>query len=290
MKYLKLSVLLMFSIIFLFLFFYWIKDYSHNKKVVAQVNKRELSEKELQMSLNELYKDITIKRKVNEMLIQEEIERRGYKGLNKEEFKKAKKYYSLVNNIELKDKSIDSKLREKIKFFYFTLLIIKKDTVTEEELYEFWNKEKNNSILTEYQVKVHTDKSQNKLKKIENDLALGISVKEIEAKYNIHFQNQAIKQDNPLTEELSQLRPMDYIHTHNYNFNSSAHTKDSHKNQINDDEGSHAIIILENIINSQSKSLENDKDEIIDYYITKNIYKEKIELINLLKGKYKVKL
>ncbi|PET36187.1 hypothetical protein CN514_24740, partial [Bacillus sp. AFS001701] len=108
------------------------------------------------------------------MLIQEEIERRGYKGLNKEEFKKAKKYYSLVNNIELKDKPIDSKLRQKIKFFYFTLLIIKKDTVTEEELYEFWNKEKNNSVLTEYQVKVHSDKNQNKLKKIENDLALGI--------------------------------------------------------------------------------------------------------------------
>ncbi|MES9685483.1 hypothetical protein ABWK22_21795, partial [Gottfriedia acidiceleris] len=130
MKYLKLSVLLMFSILFLFLFFYWIKDYSANKKVVAQVNNRDLTEKELQKSLYELYKDITIKRKVNEMLIQEEIERRGYKGLNKEEFKKAKKYYSLVNNIELKDKPIDSKLRQKIKFFYFTLLIIKKDTVT----------------------------------------------------------------------------------------------------------------------------------------------------------------
>ncbi|PET36041.1 hypothetical protein CN514_24835, partial [Bacillus sp. AFS001701] len=118
----------------------------------------------------------------------------------------------------------------------------------------------------------------------------GISVKEIEEKYNIRFQNQAIQQDNPLTEELSQLRSMEYIHTHNYNFDSSLNTKDLHKNQINDDEGSHAIIILENIINSQSKSLENDKDEIIDYYITKNIYKEKIELINLLKGKYKVKL
>ena len=179
---------------------------------------------------------------------------------------------------------------EKIKFFYFTLLIIKKDTVTEEELYEFWNKEKNTSVLTEYQVKLYTDKSQNKLKQIENDLALGISVKEIEEKYNIRFQNQAIKQDNPLTDELSQLRPMDYIHSHNYNFDSNLHTKDSHINQINDDEGSHAIIILEKIINSQSKSLENDKDEIIDYYITKNIYKEKIELINLLKGKYKVKL
>lgn len=275
MKYVKQVIYAIFIISFTIMFFIILKDYSLEHKVVAEVGDSEIKEKDVDKVLEDLYRKTAVTRLVNDKLIQKEAQRLGYGHLNKEEREKAEKYYRLVYNLEGKDLR---GLNDEIELFYKTLLLIKKYTVTEDELKKFWEREKNNVFPPTYHILVYKDNDHRKLQMIEDKLASGASLSEIKKEFGIDFKKVSVNKEHSLYASLEGLKPGEFIHSHNYSDDDNAQ------------ESSHAVIILESIERDKDKKLEDNKEEVLDFYAMKNIFKEKIELINYLKSKYKVRL
>jgi len=276
-------------------------------KVVAQIGNSQIKEKDVQKMLEDSYREAAITRIVNDKLIQKEAQRLGYGHLDKEERKKAEKYYKLVYN--LKDQDLKKLVEnDELELFYHTLLLIKKYTVTEDELRKFWDQEKNNALPPTYHIRVYKDNDHKKLEMIEDKLASGSSLDEIKKEFGADFKKVSVNKEHSIYVSLDGLKPGEFIHSHNYSdetsisedhgdhSNHGEHGKhEEHSNHEkettatgNVQESSHAIIILESIERDTDKNFEDNKEEILDFYATKKIYKERIELVNYLKSKYKV--
>jgi nitrate/nitrite-specific signal transduction histidine kinase len=308
MKYWKQGMYISILAVFIVMFFIIIKDYSNKHQVVAQVGEKELIEKELISYLNEMYRETALNKMVGDDLIKQEIKKLGYGPLNKEEEKKAAKYYKLVNNLNDDDiKELENQKRE-LELFYHTLKLFKKYTITESELEKFWATEKNIALPATYYLRVYKDNDHSKLQQIEDDLATGSTSQQIEQKFGVEFQNVIVDEAHSAYSTLEGLKAGEFVHSHDYidenvshlgnhdehngNSKETHNTHDDHNSEdgVQNAETSHAIILLDEIKKETDKNLENNKEEIMDFYATKKIYKEKIELVNYLKSKYPVKV
>ncbi|WP_026576730.1 hypothetical protein [Bacillus sp. UNC438CL73TsuS30] len=275
MKYFKQSMYILFIALFTILFFIVLKDYSTEQKVVAKIGEKKISEKELDKVLNEMYRDTALNKMVSDDLIKQEIKRLGYGPLNKEEEQKAIKYYKLVNNLKDDDNKIRNEKKKELELFYHTLQLYKKYTITQTELEKFWENEKNIVLPAKYYVKVYKDHDHSKLDEIGNKLASGVTLQEIKSQLGVDFQSVIIDESNSAFATLQGLNAGEFIHSHDYTDSNGS---------------SHAIIIIDKVVKETNKNFKQNKEAILDYYATKKLYKEKIELINFLKSRYPVEV
>jgi hypothetical protein len=284
-----------------------LKDYSKSKEVLATVDDTEIKYRDVLKYMEENHMYNSVNELVNQELIEKEAKKLNLEKPSNKILSEQVKYTELLgytngdlSNLETKNKVIN----------YINIKeLAKKYTINDDKLKKFLTEEQGTLGNTVYHLKIYTGKH-DLITKIEEDFKNKLKPQDVEGKYNIKFESKkAFPNSNEFNLDLSSMKVGEFQHVHSvieehnhsdheehnhsdheeHNHSEHVHQSSHEENGNSQDNINHSIVFIEKIEeNPEVFSLEKNKDKIIDVYMSKNFYQERLDVLNYLRSKYVV--
>lgn len=265
-------VILIISIILVLETFTLLKIYKNENKVIATLDDGNITQKQLINTLDNKEKKRLADKLINEKLLNLEVEELNLASPSSKEMLEQLPYIQLFDSS--KKNLADEQTKEFVEDYIYVRKLAQNYTLNDEKLTKFLEDERNNNGDFLITVKVISGNHM-QLSKIENALHKKNNIDYIIKKDSLVVQEKDIfSLNNEYNKDFSQNKIGDYIHVMN----------EEHSSE-------HKIIIVTGITKSDDTllNLKKNKKEILNVYMSKNYFQEKLDIVNVLKMKHKIK-
>lgn len=244
----------------------------NNNNAIATLDDEIITQKQLTNQLDSKEKKRLADKLINDKIIDLEIDTLNLKSTSEEEMLKQLPYIQLFDSS--KKTLADEQTKEFVKEYIHVKELAKKYTLNDEKFKKFIEDERN--FNGDYLIKVQEiSGNHQQLSKIEDSLKQAKDINSIIKNNSLDIKEKNIfSLTNEYNQDFSQSKVGDYLHV-----------MDEHHGS------GHKIIIVTNINKSDETifNLKENKEEILNVYMSKNYFQERLDVLNVLKMKHKIK-
>lgn len=265
-KYFKKALLLLVTTYSIGTTIFLIKNYVYAKEVVSKVDSYKITRGQVEEKIIHDYWNDTVSSLTNNILLMEEAKKLGIDNVSQHELEMES------NFVKKKEKTGFDLSVPKDKQYITERIIIKKlakkYTVDDSTLNKFLSEVKGDLGDHSYNAVVF-EGGHDLIEKLENELR-NSDTKNVEKKYGIKLNEAKIDEGNIYGVDPHEIIVGDVIHLHDGN--------------------KHLVLKILSSDTKLIKSLEEDRDRVMETYLNKHFFREKINVINYLRSKYMVEI
>jgi hypothetical protein len=246
--------------------FYSFKTYSRNVETVVKIGKDTISRSDIEKRIIKDYWQNTQSVMIDELLYSKEAEKLNFLNPSRSEMNNEAEIIKKTdrNPLNLSNKKDFNYVKDRI----IVKKLAKKYTINDEKLEQFLRETEDFTGDHTYNVSVFEGEYE-LVNKITKDIENKVSIKAIETKYGIKFINKKLHDENEYDLNLHDFKIGEVNHAHG--------------------KKSHLVLILNSVI-EEPFNIKDNREDVIETYLSKKFFHEKIEVTNYLYTKFTIEI